>query len=153
VGFSVKPPEEGQHLHAHHLDVCPAGGREPPGEDYDLTTTPFPTGFFSDTLKSNGSAPPSTYDFFKAHPTWFTTSDAATYQFRLTNSKFFEETISAAYVRGDVKFLENKLWVVGGVRFERTADFGQGPLDDLRATFKQDASGNLLKGRRGRISP
>jgi iron complex outermembrane receptor protein len=57
----------------------------------------------------------------------------------VTNSRFFQETISAAYVRGDLKFLDNRLWLVGGVRFEKTEDIGEGPRDDVRAIYRQDA--------------
>jgi TonB-dependent receptor len=123
-------------------------------KDYDLTNESLSRqSFFNDTLKLKWVSPTKYYDLFKAHPEWFTLGEAAAYQSGVTNSKFFEETISAAYVRTDVKFLENKLWLVGGVRFERTEDFGEGPLDDLRATFRQDASGNLLRDAAGRPIP
>jgi iron complex outermembrane receptor protein len=57
-------------------------------------------------------------------------------------------------VRGDVKFLDNRLWFVGGFRYEKTDDVGEGPLDDIRATYQQDANGNLLRNpATGRLIP
>ena len=109
--------------------------------------------FFSDTLKVKWVDPTKYYNLFKEHPDWFTISDAATHQSGVTNSKYFEETISAAYIRNDIKFLDNRLWLVGGVRFEKTDDHGEGPLNDLRATFRQDANGNLLRDAAGRFIP
>jgi iron complex outermembrane recepter protein len=80
-------------------------------------------------------------------------NEAAAYTSAATNSKFLEETISAAYARGDMKFFQNRLWLVGGVRFEKTEDHGFGLLDDIRATYRQDANGNLLRDAAGRAIP
>lgn len=41
----------------------------------------------------------------------------------------------------------------GGVRFEKTQDHGFGLLDDVRATYRQDAAGNLLRAANGRAIP
>ncbi len=109
--------------------------------------------FFNDTLKAEWVSPVKFYDLFKQHPEYFVLDEAAAYVFNTTNSRFVEETISAAYLRGDVKFLENKLWLVGGVRFERTADHGTGALNDIRATYRQDANGNLVRDAAGRLIP
>ena len=52
-----------------------------------------------------------------------------------------------------MKFFQNRLWLVGGVRFEKTQDHGFGLLDDVRATYRQDAAGNLLRAANGRAIP
>jgi TonB-dependent receptor len=65
------------------------------------------------------------------------------------NSRKLAETVSAAYLRGDVRLLDNRLLVVGGVRFEQTKDDGQGQLDDPTAQYQKDASGNLVRGPTG----
>jgi hypothetical protein len=39
------------------------------------------------------------------------------------------------------------------VRFEKTDDLGEGPLNDIRATYRQDANGNLLRDAAGRLIP
>jgi TonB-dependent receptor len=121
---------------------------------YDLTNEQLSAqSFFNDTLKLRWANPTKVYDLFKAHPDWFVLSESGAYQTGVTNSKYFQETISAAYVRGDVKFFDNKLWLVGGARFERTEDYGAGPFDNVRATYRQDASGNLLRDAAGRLIP
>ena len=109
--------------------------------------------FFNDSMQLRWISPTKYYDLFKANPTWFTLNEAGAYQSGATNSRFFQETVSAAYAMGSVKFFENKLWLVAGARFERTEDIGQGPRDDLRATFRQDAQGNLLRDANNRPIP
>jgi TonB-dependent receptor len=47
---------------------------------------------------------------------------------RYTESRHGEEIISAGYLRGDLSLLNNKLNLVGGVRFEQTHASGDGPL-------------------------
>ncbi len=44
-------------------------------------------------------------------------------------SELFEESLSAAYLQGDLRLLESKLQLVGGVRFERTENYGEGLLN------------------------
>ena len=121
---------------------------------YDLINeTLSAQSFFNDTLKLKWVSPTKLYELYKTRPEWFTTNDAATYQSGVTNSRYFQETISAAYVRHDIKLLGNRLWFVSGVRFEKTDDHGEGPLNDLRATYRQDANGNLLRDPAGRLIP
>jgi TonB-dependent receptor len=123
-------------------------------KDYDLTNDALSQqSFFSDTFKAKWVSPTKYYNLFLAHPEWFVLGEPAAYTSGVQNSKYFEETISAAYLRADVKLLNNRIWLVGGVRFERTADFGAGPKDDLRATYKQDANGNLLRDAAGKLIP
>jgi TonB-dependent receptor len=154
AGFSVNRQRKDNTSALTSWTFAPPAGVSRLVSAYDLTSEALSAqSFFNDTLKVKWVSSTKYYDLFKAHPEWFTTNEAATYQSSVTNSKYFEETISAAYVRGDVKYFDNKLWLVGGVRFERTADFGQGPLDDLRATFKQDSAGNLLKDSAGKNIP
>src|SRR6185295_3360489 len=51
-----------------------------------------------------------------------------------------------AYLRADVRLLNNRLWLVGGVRFERTHDKGSGPLNDINAQYQHNANGSLVDG-------
>ena len=89
------------------------------------------------------------YDLKKAHPDWFVRNDATYLQNFTANSRKLAETISAGYLRGDMQLLDNRLLVVGGVRFEQTKDDGQGPLDEPTAQYQKDASGNLVHGVNG----
>ena len=92
---------------------------------------------------------PKYYDLMKAHPDWFVRNEATYVQTATANSRKLAETVSAAYLRGDVRLLDNRLLVVGGVRFEQTKDDGQGQLDDPTAQYQKDASGNLVRGPTG----
>ena len=42
--------------------------------------------------------------------------------------------------------MQNRLWLVGGVRYERTDDEGWGPLNDPSAQYQKDASGRVIDG-------
>jgi iron complex outermembrane receptor protein len=90
---------------------------------------------------------------FQQNPTWFTLNEAAAHTSRVQGSKDLTETISAGYVRTDARFFERKLWVVAGVRFERTDDEGRGPLTDPAAIYRRDAAGNFLRGPAGELLP
>jgi iron complex outermembrane receptor protein len=93
--------------------------------------------------------PRKVYDLFRAQPSYFVLNEAAYHTSRVNGSQVLEETISAGFVRADLKFLDNRLWLVGGVRYERTDDEGLGGLNDLRATYQQDAAGNLIRNAAG----
>jgi len=122
--------------------------------DHNLINEPLSAQrFFNGTQQVRWVSSAKYYDLFKANPTWFALNEPAAHQSRAVNSRFFQETISAAYAMGSVKSFQNRLWVVAGVRFEKTEDTGQGPLDNLRATFRQDAQGNLLRDANNRPLP
>lgn len=89
---------------------------------------------------------PKYYQLMQAHPDWFVLNEATYLQNYTANSRKLAETVSAAYVRGDVRLFNNRLLVVGGVRFERTKDDGQGQLDDPTAQYVKDAAGNIVDG-------
>lgn len=93
--------------------------------------------------------PRKVYDLYKANPSYFVLNEAAYHTSHVNGSKKLEETVSAAFLRTDVKLLENRLWIVAGARYERTDDEGAGGLNDIRATYQQDASGNLIRNAAG----
>lgn len=92
---------------------------------------------------------PKFYDLFRQHPDWFVRNEATYLQNFTANSRRLAETISAGYVRGDIRLLDNRLLVVGGVRFEQTKDDGQGQLDDPTAQYQKAANGTLLRTATG----
>ena len=57
--------------------------------------------------------------------------------------------VSAAYLRTDWRFFNNRLWLVAGVRYERTDDEGYGVKNDITALYQKDANGNLIRGANG----
>ncbi len=129
-----------------------AGGRL--AQNFDFVNPTFSTrSFYDDSFKVEWLSPVKVYDLYRAHPEYFVGNEASDYTARANASKNLKETISAAYLRGDAKFFGNRLSLVTGVRFERTEDHGVGPRNDIRATYQQDANGNLLRDAAGRLIP
>ncbi|MSU64926.1 MAG: TonB-dependent receptor [Opitutus sp.] len=89
------------------------------------------------------------YDLYLKHPDWFVLNTAQAYQNRVNTSRLFDETVSAAYLRGDVRLLANRLWLISGVRMEKTNVSGSGPLDDLNAQYQRAANGNFILNAAG----
>jgi TonB-dependent receptor len=87
------------------------------------------------------------YDLYKAHPEYFTVDQNSVYRNAVGISKYAEEIISSAYLRGDVAFFERRLQLVGGLRAEQTNVKGQGPLTDPTRDYQRDASGNVIYQR------
>jgi TonB-dependent receptor len=93
------------------------------------------------------------FTIYKNNPGWFTENEAATHTSTVNGSTKLTETISAAYVRADARFFENRLWIATGVRFERTDDEGTGPLNDVSAVYTRRADGSLARDSAGRLIP
>ena len=89
------------------------------------------------------------YLLYQSHPEYFVLNESSAYQTAVTNSKYLQESIYGGYVRGDLKLMNNRLWIVTGVRYERTEDKGWGPLDDPSAQYVKDAKGNLVRNSSG----
>lgn len=85
-----------------------------------------------------------------ANPSWFVLDQTAAHVSESNLTKEIEETISAGYLRLDAKLLDNRLWIVAGARYEHTRDQGEGGLNDIRRTYRQDANGNLILDAAGR---
>jgi len=86
---------------------------------------------------------------YDQRPELFVKNEASGWTNDANAYKQLEETVSAAYVRTDAKLLDNRLRLVGGVRMEETRDDGRGVRNDLRATYQQDARGNLILNSAG----
>jgi iron complex outermembrane receptor protein len=86
------------------------------------------------------------YQLFERNPSWFVSDEAQVWQDAVNNSKAMTERVSAGYVRLDTRLLNNRLWLVGGVRFERTDDRGAGPLNDINAQYQRNADGSFVDG-------
>ena len=92
----------------------------------------------------------SVLDLYRAKPAFFTLDENAKYRSEVNSSKLSEETISSAYLRGDVQFLNRRLKLVGGLRAEQTNVQAQGPLNDPTLNFQRDAAGRVILGANGR---
>lgn len=107
-------------------------------------------------VRARWISPYKVYQLFRQHPEYFTFSPAqraAEYTSRVTLAKSLQETIPGAYVRGDARFLANRLRLSGGVRYEQTRDFGRGPLNDIGATYQRNADGSFVRNAAGRLVP
>jgi len=89
------------------------------------------------------------FELYRQHPDWFVLDERLAYQNLVAGSRYYQETITSAYVRGDFRLLRNRLWVVTGVRFENTRGEGRGPLDDINAQYQRDAAGNFMRNASG----
>ena len=98
-------------------------------------------------------SPGKLFQLARARPDYFVLNEAAAHQTRVNNAKRLQETISALYFRADARLLRNRLWLVGGVRYEKTADDGQGPLVNPAAQFVRNANGTLARDAAGRFIP
>lgn len=74
------------------------------------------------------------YQLYLANPNYFRRRDAEDIQNLAQNDEFFQERIDALYLQGESRFFNNRLNLLGGVRFERTTDKGLGLLENQDAT-------------------
>ena len=122
--------------------------------NYDLVDPLFSSRWtFKDGSKVQWLESRKAFQLFRSHPEYFQLNEAAAHTSGVTGSKLLEEAISAAFVRADVKFFQNRLWLAGGVRYERTDDEGTGPLNDPNAIYQKNADGTLVRGANGRPVP
>lgn len=89
------------------------------------------------------------YDLYRQNPGWFVLNEAQAHQNRVNTSIRFRETVSAAYLRADLRLLQNRLWLVSGVRLERTDVEGWGPLNDIFAIYQRNANGEFIRNAAG----
>lgn len=93
------------------------------------------------------------FELYKAHPEYFVLDQVSAYNTQVTASKFSEEIVSAAYLRGDAQFFRQRLKLVGGVRAEQTNVKGEGLLTDRTRNQQRDANGNVILDAAGRPVP
>lgn len=91
------------------------------------------------------------YKLYQQNPSWFVLNESAAYINAVNAETEIEETITAGYIRMDNKFMNNRLNITSGVRYERTEDDGAGPLNDIGATYQRDANGNFIRNNQGQL--
>ena len=114
--------------------------------EYSATAMPFYPGRTMQWISTG-----KLYDLYRSNPAYFVLQDGTSYAQNVLFSKNLQETITAGYVRADAKFFHNRLWLVGGVRYEKTEDEGKGPLTDPSAVYVKDAAGKLVRDAQGRL--
>lgn len=113
---------------------------------YNITDPQYASGpFLFGTPQVPYPDPYSVYSLFKKNPSYFALASAANPTVNsATNSKYFREVISAAYIMFDARMFANRLRMSGGVRVERTQDKGYGMLFNPLAGYITNASGQLV---------
>jgi len=114
----------------------------------------FDEGFLRDPPRAAGvpvrpTSQRKLFDLYRLHPDWFVLDEPLAHRNLVAGSRAYQETISAAYLRADLRLMRNRLWIVTGVRFEQTSGKGQGPLDDINAQYQRDTAGNFLRNASG----
>ena len=89
------------------------------------------------------------YTLYKTNPNQFVLGEPAAFISRATNSERIRQTITAAYLQGELKLFKNRLSLLGGVRFEKTANDGRGLLIARDAIYQRNAAGNILRNPNG----
>ncbi len=89
------------------------------------------------------------YELVRQNPGWFVLQAPGAYQNQVNGSREFEETLSAVYLRADTRLLKNRLWLVAGVRMEKTEVEGRGPLSDVFAIYRRNADGTFVRDAAG----
>lgn len=98
-------------------------------------------------------SPIQLWDLYEQNPEYFELNEVGAFTARINGSKNLVERVSAAYIRGDWKFFDDRFWIVAGLRYERTEDEGQGPLRDPGAVFARDANGDFVLDDMGEMIP
>jgi TonB-dependent receptor len=86
------------------------------------------------------------YQLYQQQPGWFVLDEPLAHQNFVANSRRMIETVSAAYLRSDIRLFRNRLWLVSGVRLEQTEDEGWGAKSDPSAQYQKDAAGRVVDG-------
>jgi iron complex outermembrane recepter protein len=92
----------------------------------------------------------ATLDLLRAKPAYFTGDDNTVYRSGINSSKLSLETVSSAYLRGDLALLDRRLKLTGGVRAEQTNIDARGPLNDPTRNYQRDAAGKVILAAPGR---
>jgi iron complex outermembrane receptor protein len=81
---------------------------------------------------------------YQANPNSFTLDRNAEYLSFVNGSKFAEELVSSAYIRGDLALMDRRLKLIGGIRAEQTNVEAEGPLTDRTRNYRRDANGRVI---------
>jgi len=86
------------------------------------------------------------WEMWEQYPRYFDTATNLRTDLRADalNTEQITERIDATYFLADVSLLNNRLRLLGGVRYERTTDDGRTVLQDNAAAFQRDAAGNFI---------
>lgn len=128
------------------------------GINGDTSAAPFQTKVYRNQDNGYGyrdvpyASPHVAWQMFQENPNLFyqTPAQLVTAEaYRINNSEYIQEKVSALYLQAEARLLRNRLQVVTGVRYEKTEDHGVGPVYDPGAAFQRDANGRFLLNAAG----
>ena len=97
-------------------------------------------------------SPSRAWEAYQANPLLYGKTEAQRVtesNYAVDNSEHLDESIQAAYVQAEAQWFNNRLRVLGGVRFERTIDDGQGGLTDNGAVWQRNPDGSFVRNAAG----
>jgi TonB-dependent receptor len=68
---------------------------------------------------------------------------------RIVASEWIREAVTGLYVQPEVRLFRNRLHVLTGVRYEKTHDKGEGPLNEPTAVWARDPDGTFARNAAG----
>ncbi|MBL9209312.1 MAG: TonB-dependent receptor [Opitutaceae bacterium] len=146
-GFDVNRAMRDVRVYNPTFTFVGADGRAGTADD---TATPFLDGAMSQRPgvfgypRNDRVSADLLHDRYRSAPAQFQVSEATVHTSAVAQSKHAEETITAAYLRGDAHFLGGRLKLVGGLRAEQTNVEGQGALIDATRNFQRDSAGRVV---------
>lgn len=120
--------------------------------NYAMLTYDMPRNARTPTFASARRA----WELYEQYPQYFNTETNRRTDLRAdaVNTEQITERIDATYLMADFSFLQNRLRVVPGVRYERTTDDGRTVLQDNNAQYQRNpATGELLLNAQNRPIP
>jgi TonB-dependent receptor len=100
----------------------------------------------------NWMSPVRTYEAFKANPRLYQQTDAqmaAARNGHIDNNENIKEKVQAAYLQADTQLFNNRLRILGGLRFEKTIDDGIGGTNDTEKIWQRAADGSFVRNAAG----
>ena len=100
----------------------------------------------------NWMSPTRAYAAWLANPRLYQATDAqlaTTRNNHIDNNENIKEKVQAAYLQADTNLFNNRLRVLGGVRFEKTIDDGIGGTNNADAVWQRNADGSYVRNAAG----
>lgn len=108
--------------------------------DESISTRTPPYGFPPTQWVSNEEL----LEVYKSNPASFSINEATRYSRNVELSKYADEVIAAAYIRGDVSLMNGRMKMIGGLRVEQTNARGEGRLIDPTLNYQRRTDGSVI---------
>lgn len=98
------------------------------------------------------TSPTRAVDAWRKNPSLFIQTPAqqvAAAQAQIVGSEWLRETVTAFYAQAEARFFKNRLTLLTGVRYEKTHDKGEGPVNEPAAVWVRDPDGTFARNAQG----